>query len=305
MFNNDLTAGNAAENVFWNMYGQISNCNILTPIRTYQERIEGKDVTTVGITKKGLRNIAAEVKAVLKNNYITRDNDNDEPSGTLPFELWANAWDENGKIKTRRIWTAGWLPAMLHPQAYNERNITEGKSVSVQAPDQLAFMLCDDAEGKKPYACILFDSFTKLKKRLYQIAPFDLEHLVSPIHRYDYWANKQLNVPFNTWYVALDKLIDLAKITLFEDTSIQIDQQKKCPINIQNSRKDYLLNHVDNRINIEEECKNAQRAGKAYNRDRRLPEDAEIPHMTYFDPLKLPSWVKVIDTVPDWIKEAF
>ncbi len=302
MFNDDLFAGNTAEQIFWTLFGQISDCNILSPVRTCQERIEGKDIMTIGITKKGLRNLATEVKSVLKNNYITRDNDNNEPSGTLPFELWSNAWDENGNIKSRRIWTAGWLPAMLHPEVYNERCLKEGKSVSVQAPDQLAFMLCDDAEGKKPYACILFDNFTKLKNRLYKIAPFDLDHLVSPTHRYDYWANKQLNVPFNTWYVPLDKLIDLAKVILFEDISIQVNQQKKCPINIQNNRKDYLLNHVNSRINMEEENKKAQKAGKAYNRDHGLPEDAKIPHMTFFDTRKLPPWVRIIDTIPNWIE---
>lgn len=304
MFKTDLAAGNAAENIFWYFSGQLSRNNVISPTRTHKERIEGKDVMSVEIAPKGLRSASTEVKAILKNHYIIRDNDNLEPSGTLEFELWSNAWDDNGNIKPRRNWTIGWLPAMLHPKEYNERCVHGDKGISVQVPDQLAFMLCSDEHGKKPYACILFDDFNSLKQRLYQIAPFDLDHLVSPMHRYDYWANKNFNVPFNTWYVPLDKLVDLSRITLFEDVPIVVDQQKKkCPINIQNGRKDYLLQHSSYTINSEEEHEKAKIAGKAFNRDRGLPEDAKIPHMTHFDSSKLPAWVEKKDSLPDWIKK--
>ena len=51
---------------------------------------------------------------------------------------------------------------------------------------------------------------------------------------------------------------------------------------------------------------NAQNAGKAYNRDRGLPDSAKIPHMTHFDPFKLPSRVRQCDSdeCPDWVREV-
>lgn len=309
MFKSDLAAGNNAENIFRHFAGQISDVNILSPIRTSNELVEGKDILSIGITKKGHRLVTTEVKAILNNHFITRDNDNLAESGTLEFELWSNAWDENGNLKPRRNWTIGWLTAMLNPKAYNEFIADENSSITVEAPDQLAFMLCDDGHGKKPYACVLFPNFTKLKNRLIKIAatqeaPFDLEHLVSPMHRLGFWGDKRRNVPFNTWYVPLNELVDLAMITIFSDVPIRIDQQsKKCPIYIQNARKDYLIAHASNCFDRKEEYENAQAAGRSYKRDLGLPEDAPVPHMTYFDSNKLPPTVQRLDNLSDWFKD--
>ena len=310
MFMNDLSAGNTAENIFWHFAGHFSERNILSSRRTNQEFIEGKDIVSNVITAKGFGFETTEVKAILNNHFITRDNDSLRESGTLEFELWSNAWAEDGTIKPRRNWTIGWLPAMMNPKVFNEFMAQEDSSVTVVAPDQLAFMLCDDVHGNKPYACILFSSFRKLKNRLKKIAatqeaPFDLEHLVPPVQRLGFWADKRRNVPFNTWYVPLDELIDLAQITLFDDVPIRIDQQKKCPIRIQNSRRDYLIAHSTNSINRVEEYNRQLVAGKAYNRDRGLSENAEIPHMIYFDSSKLPPSVLRFDRFPDWWKDMY
>lgn len=309
MFRSDLSAGNNAENIFWHFAGQLSDINVLSPIRTNQDHIEGRDILSIGITKKGHRWVTTEVKAVLNNTFITRDNDNLFSSGTLPFELWANAWDEEKNLKPRRNWTIGWLPAMMNPKVYNEYIADKESSVTVEAPEQLAFMLCDDSQGKKPYACILFPNFKKLKNRLKKIAatqeaPFKLEPLASPQNWLGFWNDKRRNVQFNSWYVPLDELIDLAKITIFSDVPMEINSQsKKCPIRVQNARKDYLIAHASNFINRKEEYQKAQAAGKAYKRDLGLPEDAPVPHMTYFDSEKLPSSVQRIDNLADWFKE--
>lgn len=308
MFQKDLSAGNNAEKNFQAFAGQISDINILSPVRTDKEHVEGKDIMSIGITKKGHQLIRTEVKAVLNNTFITRDNDNLEPSGTLPFELWSNAWNEKGKLKSRKKWTIGWLPAMMNPQIYNGYNADKEKDITVEVPDQLAFMLCDDNQGKKPYACILFPSFEKLKTRLKMIAktqeaPFNLERLSSPMDRF-LWNDRRRNVPFNVWQVPLDLLVDLARITIFSDVPILIDQQsKKCPIRIQNARKDYLIAHGLNIINRVEEYKKAQAAERAYKRDLGLPEDAPVPIMPYFDSDKLPPSVKRLDNLSDWFGE--
>jgi len=293
MFSKDVVSGSNAERNYWRFIGQVSRNCILTPLRI-EDHIEGKDVQAIRLTEKGIQISSTEIKAILNNHYIIRDNNNLEPSGTIEFELWSNAWDDNGHLKNRRLWTLGWLIGMLHPEEYNEYLSQETSIVTAQAPDELAFMLCADDEGKQPYACIQFDDFTKLKDRLYQIAPFDLDHLISPLHRYDYWANKKLNVPFNTWYVALDKLIDLANITLFEDVPIVIDATRKCPVDIQQARKDFLTQNANYKINRRTEYERAQQAARSFNKDRDLPDNAQLPNMTAFDPDKLPSWIKQI-----------
>ena len=308
MFHNDLLAGNNAEKTFQAFAGQISDINILSPVRTDKEHVEGKDVLSIGITKKGHQLLRTEVKAVLRNTFITRDNDNLEPSGTLPFELWSNAWDEEGKLKHRRNWTIGWLPAMMNPQIYNEYIADKDNDITVEVPDRLAFMLCDDNQGKKPYACILFPDFRKLKTRLIKIAatqeaPFDLQRLSSPLDRF-FWNDKRRNVPFNVWQVPLDQLVDLARITIFSDVPMRIDQQsKKCPIRIQNARRDYLIAHATTTINRVEEYQKAQAAGRAYKRFLGLPEAEPIPCMNFFDPAKLPSNVQR-KTCPEWMSEC-
>lgn len=298
MFNNDLESGKNAERNYWHFIGQVSRNCILTPLRIDKEHIEGKDIQAIRLTENGIQISSTEIKAMLNNHYIIRDNDNLEPSGTIEFELWSNAWDDNGHLKNRRLWTLGWLIGMLHPEEYNEYLSQETSIVTAQAPDELAFMLCKDGEGKKPYACIQFDDFTKLKERLYQIAPFDLDHLISPLHRYDYWANKKLNVPFNTWYVALDKLIDLANITLFEDVPIEVDATRKCPVEIQQARKDFLTQNANYKMNRRTEYERAQRAARSFNKDRGLHDNAPLPNMTAFDPDKLPAWIKQYDISP-------
>lgn len=299
-FNSDLIAGKNAENIFWWFEGQFSNHNILLPLKTGDGKIEGKDVTEAIISEHGLVGAYTEVKALRNNCFVIRDNNPDsapDPSGTLEFELWSNAWDDNNKLLKRKDWTTGWFPKFLHPERYNT------EEVKVVKPTRLVFMLFRDSEGKQPFACINFENYSALEKRLYEIAPFDLNDIPSPLLT-DYWKDEKLNTMFNCWYVSFDQVKDLATITRILDVPLEPEEGRRCPLEIQTARCMNLLDSCNNpSFDRRVEFKGAQSAARAYNTDRGLPENAPLKHMTSFDPAKLPWWVKNgQDELPDWFQ---
>ena len=300
-FTGDLVAGKNAENIFWWFEGQFSKHNILSPLKTGNSKIEGKDVTEVIISEHGIIGAHTEVKAIRNNSFLTRDNDPrsaPDPSGTLEFELWSNAWDNNNKLLPRRVWTTGWYPKMLHPERYNRRGIT------VVKPTRLVFMLCKDSKGKEPYACINFEDYRELEKRLYEIAPFDLDDIPSPV-MIDYWKNESLNTMFNCWYVSFKQVKDLATITRVLDVPLEPEQRSGCPLPIQTSRCVNLLNSCNNpAFDRRVQFRRAQNAARAYNKDRGLPDDAPLLHMTQFNSNKLPPYVRQYgsDELPEWFQ---
>lgn len=303
MFISDLDAGKNAENIFWWFEGQFSKHNILSPLKTGDSKVEGKDAMEAIITEQGLVGAHTEIKAVCNNYFITRDNNPSsapDPSGTLEFELWSNAWNDNKKLLPRRGWTTGWFPKILHPERYNRRGIT------VVKPTRLVFMLCKDEYGKQPYACVNFENYRELEKRLYEIAPFDLDDIPSPLMR-DYWKDESLNTMFNCWYVSFDQVKDLATITRILDVPLEPEEGRRCPLQIQTERCMNLIRSFNNpAFDRRAEFKGAQNAARAFNRDMGLPENARLRHMTYFDPAKLPPYVKQYgpDEWPDWLKDA-
>ena len=301
MFKIDLQAGKDAENIFWWFEGQFSKYNVLSPLKTGNERITGKDVAEAIISEQGLVGAHTEIKAIRNNYFITRDNNPNsapDPSGTLEFELFSNAWDENNKLLPRKVWTTGWFPKILHAERYNKRGI------KVVKPTRLVFMLCRDSAGKQPYACVNFEDYRELEKRLYEIAPFDLDDIPSPLLR-DYWGDESLNTMFNCWYVSFDQVKDLATITRVLDVPLEPEEGKRCPLQIQTERCMNLLKSCNNpSFDRMVEFKKAQSAAKAFSRGRGLPEDAPLKHMTFFDPAKLPPYVEQYGSgeLPDWLQ---
>ena len=299
-FHSDEKAGRNAANNFWWFEGEFSKNNILSPRKVENEHIEGKDSMEAVITETGLIGAHTEIKAVLNNNFVKRDNNPrsaPDPSGTLEFELWSNAWNENKRRKDRKEWTTGWFPKMLHPERYN----TAGETVV--KPTRLVFMLCKDNEGRSPYACINFEEYDKLEKRLYEIAPFDLDDIPSPLLR-DYWEDKAKNTMFNCWYVSFDKVKDLATITRILDVPLEPEQRSRCPLPIQTSRCVNLLSSCNNpAFDRSVQFERAQKAARAYNKDRGIPDNAPLQHMTLFDPDKLPPYARQCgaDDLPEWL----
>lgn len=300
-FITDEKAGRNAANIFWWFEGEFSKNIILSPRKVENEHIEGKDSMESIITETGLIGAHTEIKAMRNNNFVRRDNNPDgapDPGGTLEFELWSNAWDKNNRLKPRKEWTTGWFPEILHPERYN----TAGKTVV--KPTRLVFMLCKDDEGRSPYACINFEKYDILEKRLYEIAPFDLDDIPSPLLR-DYWKDEAKNTMFNCWYVSFDKVKDLATITRILDVPLEPEQRSGCPLPIQTSRCVNLLNSCNNpAFDRRVQFRRAQNAARAYNKDRGLPDDAPLLHMTQFNSDKLPPYVRQYgsDELPEWIQ---
>lgn len=300
-FITDEEAGRNAANSFWWFEGQLSRENVFSHLKTEDDHITGKDMCETLITEGGLIGAYTEIKAV-RNNYFVKRNNNPRSvpdlGGTLEFELWSNAWDQNNHIKPRRLWTVGWFPKMLHPDRYNTNGINAVK------PTRLVFMLCLDNKGNYPYACINFENFRALEDRLREIAPFDLDDIPSPQLR-SYWKNEQLNTEFNCWYVPFDKVKDLATITRMTDVPLQPGEEWECPIPIQTARCINLLNSCNNpSFDRRVEAQKARAAARAFNREHGLPEDAPLRNFAFFDSEKMPSWAKWgIDELPDWFQD--
>ena len=302
-FEKDLQAGKNAENNFWWFEGQLSKHNILSPLKTGDGRIEGKDVTEAIISEHGFVGAHTEVKAIRNNYFVTRNNNPDsapDPSGTLEFELWSNAWDDHNRLSPRKGWTPGWFQKMLHPERFNTKGVT------VVKPTRLVFMLCKDAEARKPYACVNFEDYRELEKRLYEIAPFNLDDIPSPLLR-NYWNDEKLNTMFNCWYVSFDQVKDLATVTRILDVPLEPEEGRRCPLEIQTARCMNFLTRCNNPpFDRTVEFKRMQNAVRAFNRARGLPENASSKHMTYFDSAKLPPYVEQYGSgeLPDWLQDT-
>ena len=114
-----------------------------------------------------------ECKAI--NKFLFRDNDGNEPSGTISFELWSNAWGKNGR-KPKNKWTNGWLYGYFHPEEHTKELQNSGHTdIQYITPDALAFIQYQNGKSEYPFAAIVFENFVnKVFKRLRQIAPWEL-----------------------------------------------------------------------------------------------------------------------------------
>lgn len=286
-FENDVKAGTNAERIFYMFEGRFSRRNILWPTWEAAMHITGKDFQELVIADEGIRTLKTEVKACLSNHFIERNNNPrsaPDPGGTLEFELWSNAWDENKHRIPRERWTAGWFQKILHPERYNVDKKT------VEKPSRLVFMLCADSDGLKPYVCVNFEKFDELEDRLRQIAPFSLDDIPSPTLM-DKWNDEAMNTPYNSWYVPFDKVKDLATITRILDNPIKPGPAWRCPLHIQYARCENLMNSINNSsFDSRVEVKELMKAAKAHIKELGLPEDAPLPHMVFFDSKKLPEY---------------
>ncbi len=132
-----------------------------------------------------------EVKTI--SGFLFRDNDNDEPSGTLPFELWSN------KERTKH----GWLLALLYP-ALRYRQEEEHPVHAVQ-PVLFCFLL---VSYLGPFACIMFEDFPTLAQRLKELAEergfkLDPDHI--PVgDNATGWQQDDPYIIGNMWHIPFD-----------------------------------------------------------------------------------------------------
>ena len=189
-----------------------------------------------------------EVKTI--SGFLFRDNDMDEPSGTLPFELW------NDKRRTKY----GWLLALLYPEL-RLRQEEEQPFHAVQ-PVLFCFLL---VSYHGPFACIMFEDFPALAQRLKELAEergfkLDPEHI--PVgDNATGWQQDDPYIIDNMWHIPFDRVYDLATVTMIGDMprkrcSIQLDQPTTAYESLQQGRYDFLCQCAhDRRLSSEIQSK--------------------------------------------------
>ncbi len=188
-----------------------------------------------------------EVKTIY--NFTFRKNDNNEPSGTLPFEL-----------RNRNRY--GWLLALLHPEMRLGPEEEEQPIHAVQ-PVLFCFLLISYLG---PFACVMFEDFPALAQRLEELAAEKGFQLVPQSEdnpdgiplaaEAETWRQDDPYIIDDCWHVPLDRLSDLATVTMIGQAplvkrSIQLNDDNNY-VRLQQSRYDYLLRCAGDRTIPEE-----------------------------------------------------
>ena len=250
-FNDAVNTGQQGEAFcFENLSSLLSRYLVLSKTMCTQEHIEGGDYRILALLPsdeeltelpdwlpdKDLSRRAipmtmyeggVEVKTI--NNFLTRNNDNDEPSGTIGFELWSNA-NRNDP---------GWLYALCHPKAQRVRS-KENKSV-FPSTQPLALLFALKHLGSL-IAVISFEDIPGLLDRLFDIAfecGVDLHKWNVPVGKAaEGWQPLNMLLIQNMWHVPFEKLADLASVTMVSEGIIV--PKSEHDILLQHSRLDYL-----------------------------------------------------------------
>lgn len=213
----------------------------------------GEDINVVGADIRDAEG-KEQVEVKYQRNYLTRDNfQKYSLEGTIEFELFQD-WKPNN----RNDMIPRWLPGMLDPENYTalrHQRFLDGKEltdVKAVTPTVLICVLLRepeiergqqgkpkrDKEGKvvtkerisnQCFACIAFENFEALKKRLLELCPepdkWGLNGIdkQEPATEYEYW-NKRIKwndeygaVYRNCWHVPFSKLEDIATVTMIND----------------------------------------------------------------------------------------
>ncbi len=158
-----------------------------------------------------------EVKTI--NNYLVRGDTNNEPSGTIPFEIF-HRWlpDQPEKMY------AGWLLSDYDMATYNDIKRTHGRSEHAETSGVLAFMLM--RSDNEPFACVAFEDIRALLIRLYELCPDakgwgipDPDTLISATdqaywRQFSKWDQDKGKMIQNVWHVPFKSLSDLATVTM-------------------------------------------------------------------------------------------
>ncbi len=199
--------------------------------------IQGKGYKIVKHLVGGL-----EIKTIY--NFTFRNNDNNEPSGTLPFELWNSD-------------RYGWLLALLNP----EMRLKPGEEQSIHAVQPVLFcFLLISYLG--PFACVMFEDFPALAQRLEDLAAEKGFQLIPqsetnpdgipPASDADTWRHDDPYIIDDCWHVQFNRLSDLATVTLIGRSplvkrSIQLNDNDDY-IQLQKTRCNYLLQCAGKKI---------------------------------------------------------
>ncbi len=210
---------------------------IIRVIDTSAEKISGKDCVA---TTADNHEINIEVKTVW--NYLTRTNDQEEPSGTLCFELWK---DNNRN-------SPGWLIEMAHPDKYR-------KAV---CPDRFVFLL---VAYENVFASIAFEKTSELIASLEDLAKgygFDLGRIPCGTEALSW--QPAANIVGNMWHLPFALLQDMATVTIIgnkprmrPDIISGVCGTRTCSTETQIRRYERLLQLSSNTIDEDEEFSKA------------------------------------------------
>ena len=142
-----------------------------------------------------------EIKTI--KNFLLRNNDNSDPSGTIGFELWS----DSSRSKP------GWLFSLINPEAQCELAEKDKRVKPAEVPIILIFALIQFGDV---IAVIAFEDIPALLDRLYDLAyesGVDLKEIPCGESARDWKPNNMLLIN-NMWHVSLDDLSDLATVTM-------------------------------------------------------------------------------------------
>lgn len=194
--------------------------------------IEGWDNGRLVLSEDGTsKQVLIEVKTI--KNFLGRNNDGGEQTGTLPFEMW----------QTKYCTFYGWLYAMIHPEEYNrlqmERrdNAPAGKRNKFKpavTPEYFVFCLSDQADN------------------IFSFISFKFDELVDRLEKIETrWTLKEWNLPmvkdqnydgivYNVWQVPFQRVQDLARVTMLNYRNMVPDPQNNREL--QTARLNNLVN---------------------------------------------------------------
>ena len=159
-------------------------------------------VTGKGYNIRSIHIGGLEVKTI--SNFTFRNNDNNEPSGSLPFELW----NED---------RYGWLFALLYPELRLESE--DEQPIHATQPVLFCFLL---VSYLGPYACIMFEDFPALAQRLkdyaeeqgFELIPQSDTHPNGVPLDDDTWRQDDPYIIETCWHIPFEHIADLATVTM-------------------------------------------------------------------------------------------
>ena len=189
--------------------------------------MEGRDGYGIPINANDNGNI--EVKVI--NSFLTRGNDNNELTGTIPLEIYALCREKEiqDAIKDGRDPDfPGWLFAVINPIAYRHMRIVEGWRATADAFDRLAFILKDN--NSEPFACIMFEDIPRLCRCLVELLPpiinneWTIERtdkiIIPARNDRKYWGKYELfdkhtgGIIKTMWHIPFRRISHLATVTM-------------------------------------------------------------------------------------------
>lgn len=196
-------------------------------------------------------NIKIEVKSDFKN-ILTRDNNYDNPCGTLGFELY----NESG--------SKGFLYDYLYPEEVNKESLMHGDIKTAHTPNIFIYVLYQTEESNYPFCTVSFSNFRKLTEYLNEqtngllMPKWNIPEYKSLNYGKDKHILRHGGKPGRMYHVGLDELlnIDGARLMMVGNSPIISEQMlnkyqihdKKNRLKIAKQRLDYLEKTASGRI---------------------------------------------------------